>query len=250
MSHVCKRCGYETSNKSNLLKHLRRVNPCEAMDEDIERSECIRQLLAKEYKEETYDCATCEKKFNTYQSRWRHSKVCKKNEETKNEIQLLKDEIKDLRVKMTVQITNNTQINIQNNINVRDFGQENITHLPVDFISWCFANKDLVKLIENIHCDKDHPENHNIRIKSQKRKQIETREHDRWTIKDEDDALTECIENGYRILVRHAWKHKDQIIENELDDENEYNTIREWLEAVYNNNQNEQKPIKRKLLVV
>lgn len=101
-----------------------------------------------------------------------------------------------------------------------------------------------------MHCDHNHPENHNIRIKSQKRNQIETRENNRWLIKDEDDALTECIQNGYRVLVRHGFKNKAKIIQEELDDnEDEYHSIREWLESVYES-RTEQKPIKRKLLLL
>jgi len=224
--------------------------------EDIDNTTLIDELRRKEYNETTFDCPCCNKQFNNKSSMYRHKKICDKNptmqlEELKiriNEIEA-KNKLFEEKCKNMANITNNTQINIHNNINIRNFGNENISHLPNEFLSWCFANKDIVKLMENIHCDKEHPENHNIRVKSQKRKQIETRENDRWAVKDEDDALAECIENGYRILVRHAWKHKDDIIENELDDEAEYHSIREWFESLYENH-TEQKPIKRKLLLL
>jgi hypothetical protein len=135
-------------------------------------------------------------------------------------------------------------------MNLQDYGHEDLSYLPKTFLSRCFANKDLFGLLQNIHCDKENPQNHNIRIKSQKRNQIETRENNKWMIKNEDEALTECIQNGYRILVRHGYRHKNEIIEDELDDdENEYHSINEWLESVFKNHV-AQKPIKRKLLLL
>lgn len=252
--HTCRRCGHTSTTKTNLLKHLRRKNKCETVNEDIDVNEYIELLLKKEYKDVTYSCDFCESKFNTYQSRWRHHKVCKQRanmDKKDKEILLLKKELEDLKAKMNItNITNNTtQINIQNNITLKDFGHENISHLPHEFLNWCFANKDIVKLMENIHCDKEHPENHNIRIRSQKRQQIETRENDKWTVKDEDEALTDCIRNGYRILVKHAYKHKNNIIENELENEDEYDSIRHWLDSIYDDH-HKQKPIKRNLLLL
>lgn len=40
-------------------------------------------------------------------------------------------------------------------------------------------NKDILSLIENIHCDKKHPENHNIRIRSLKKNLMETFENNK-----------------------------------------------------------------------
>lgn len=273
MSFECQRCGHIASTKSNLLKHLRKKNECPPSHKDILRTLQIEELLHRDYNEHTYNCNYCDKPFNTWQNKSRHHKICKKRgkesetDELKSKIEELSKDLETTKALLqqlsqtniqnsnVQKITgNNNNINIttlNNNIHyhVKDFGQENISYLPKDFLSRCFANRDIVRLIENIHCDNDHPENHNIRLKSQKRNQIELRENERWIIKDEDEALTECIQNGYRILVRHAFKHKDEIIEEELDDEEEYHSIREWLEKIYVNN-NEQKPIKRKILLL
>jgi hypothetical protein len=146
---------------------------------------------------------------------------------------------------------NNITINIQNNtVNIREFGNEDISYLPKEFVSWCFANKDIVRLLENIHCDKEHPENHNIRIRSQKRNQIETRQNNHWRVMDKDKALAECVKNGYRVLVKHGRRHREQIIEEELDDdEREYESITDWLEDVYENEKS-RKPLENDLYMV
>lgn len=46
-----------------------------------------------------------------------------------------------------------------------------------------------------------------------------------------EDALKDSIQNGYRVLVLHAYRKKNEIIANEFDDdEDEYDNIRGWLE--------------------
>lgn len=240
-----------------MLKHLRRKTSCLASVENKSVEDCILELTQKEYNAKTWDCTYCDKKFNSYQNRWRHLKTCKsiRVQNQANELKVLRERIEKLEKKQSVSsqttcITNNntnngTVITNNNNVEIRDFGNEDISYLPKEFLSRCFVDKDIVTLMENIHCDKGHPENHNIRVKSQKRNQIETMENSRWVIKDEDEALTQCIQKGYRILA-----HKKEIIEEELDDnEDEYHSIREWLECLYSNHR-EQKPIKRKLLLL
>lgn len=256
MEYICKRCGHTAATKGNLLKHLRRKNPCPTQIECISTADYIAELVLKERKDKTWECAHCGRQFNCYQNRWRHMKTCKETgliqslQGQAEQIQQLQQRIAKLE-KDKHHVTTNINTNTQNiHIHLRDFGQENISYLPKEFLSRCFAEKDLVGLLENIHCDREHPENHNIRVKSQKRNQIETRENNRWMIKDEDEALTDCIQNGYRILVRHGFRHRQEIIEDELEDnEDEYHSVREWLESVYEN-QHEQKPIKRKLLLL
>lgn len=260
MTFVCKRCGYEANRKNHLIMHLRRKHPCSATQSSYTCEECLEELNTRDLNEKTYNCDHCHREFNTYQSRWRHLKVCKEIPKT-DTILALESKVKHLEEMITElsaakpttinNITNNGQINNTQNVHIhlRDLGHENISYLNNAFLTQCFVTKDIVKLLENIHCDKEHPENHNIRIKSQKRNQIEMRENERWMIKDEDEALTDCIKNGYRILVRHGYKHKKDIISDELDNEEEYYDIRDWLERVHDS-MKEQKPIKRKLLLL
>lgn len=248
MSFSCNRCGQSFTTKSNLLKHLRKDIECQPTVTTDSRKEQIDELTKKNYNANTYDCSICCKSFNTWQSRSRHYKTCKEKIKQSNVIQ----ECVTLKQGFSGNHNNVSMINQENNIHIhiRDFGQENISYLPKEFLTSCFAKKDIIRLIENIHCTREHPENHNIRVKSQKRNQIELRENERWMIKDEDEALTECVQNGYRILVRHGFKHKKEIIEDELDDdEAEYHSIRDWLETIHDSNK-EQKPLKRKILLL
>ncbi len=73
----CKFCQHVSSSKSNLLKHLRRINPCINTENPNTISDYIEELTKKEYNEKTYDCKFCGTKFNAYQNRHRHYKTCK-----------------------------------------------------------------------------------------------------------------------------------------------------------------------------
>lgn len=207
----------------------------------------------------THKCPNCEKMFSARQSKHKHMSLCI-NKTNNNDLQVqilhLKDQISQLEKQMYIPIINtqnNTTNNItQNNFNiiVRDLGSENKSYLTKELLSECFANKDLVKLIDNIHCDTNHQENHNVRIKSLKRDLMEVKQNGRWIIADSDETLTTLIQNGYTVLDEHSRKHKDHIMEEELaGDDTEFRNIKDWLDDVYNND-SMQKPIKRKLLIL
>lgn len=279
----CERCGYETIYKSTFSDHLHRKNPCNAIHKDVPLSEMLPLL---ERKVGSYKCEGCESVFKNPQAKYQHKKKCasfaqslilveenktsvqgmfqelkQENQELKQEIEILKASVgasanvcnagRDMVSNQNDNRTIDNSVNDNKTVNVyiNDFGNENISYLPKEFLSECFARKDLITLLENIHCDRDHPENHNIRVKSQKRNQIEVREREKWMIKDENEALEEAIKNGYRILVRHGYKHKREIIDDQLEDEDEYYDIRNWLDEIYESN-TERKPIQRKMLLL
>jgi len=81
---MCKRCGYETAQKSNLIRHLQKKIPCEPNITDVSLSSLIEEATHKEYNDITYSCDYCDKKFNFNQSRHRHQKICKSNNGTNN----------------------------------------------------------------------------------------------------------------------------------------------------------------------
>lgn len=73
---ICKRCGQETASKSSLIRHLSRVNPCEADENTISCKDYIKELKHKEYNEKTYDCENCGTRFNSRSNKSRHKKTC------------------------------------------------------------------------------------------------------------------------------------------------------------------------------
>lgn len=98
-TYECRRCDYECGTKGCMLQHLRRKKPCEVTKENITIDECISDLTHREYNKHTWCCRYCNRKFNTYQSRWRHMKTCKsipEKESLENQIQILTKRIEKL----------------------------------------------------------------------------------------------------------------------------------------------------------
>lgn len=236
-SYICKRCGYETAHKQNLLSHLRRKNPCKAVLEDISIDILISNEKSKNDEEKRFGCQYCSKKFTCCSNKSRHESICRLKNKPDN---------------VVVNIQQNIQQIQQNNLTIdrRSFGYENIDHLEKDksFMTNCFLNKDVMGLIENIHFDTDHPENHNVRIKSTKKEFMETYVDGRWIVSDQEETLDELLLKGYRILNFFSYRNKNKIVE-ECDDVEEYHAMRDWLEELYNDNKL-RKPLKRKLLIL
>jgi hypothetical protein len=208
----CKRCGHESSSKSNLLKHLRRVTPCIDTNDTISIDDYIKELLHKDYNEKTYDCQHCEKKFNKYQNRHRHLKTCKeaKKKEKDNIIKDLQYENARLREELqkqpsTMSVVNNIVNNNTINITLNSFGNEDTSHLTHELLSHCLLNpsKGLTTLIDTIHYSPNYPNNFNIRHKSTKQNMLEKYENQHWRECDTSNTLDELIRKGYRILNAH-----------------------------------------------
>lgn len=259
--YCCKRCGYDSKLKQSLVRHLQRLKECPPIYESSERSELLKELQVpdKVLNNDCWYCRHCNQGFNNKSNMYRHAKVCKSNlaNEQNDQIRYLRTELDNLKTKIdntkptSSTVNNNTQnVHVIQNINiqVREFGFENMSHLPQDFLNYCFANKKIVDLIDNIHFDKECPENHNVRLRSKKQELMEVFENGKWIVKDQDQTLMELIEKGYRILYRHGKINKNEIMEEEDVDDEEFREINKWLEKIYDD-QKAQKPLKRDLII-
>jgi hypothetical protein len=225
MSFVCKRCGYETDIKHSLIRHLQKLNECPDIYDSIDRMILVQALTDKRCCK-TFDCKHCGRCFADKSNMYRHMKTCPHK----------------------VQIKHSKKPSASTSIQLKEFGFETMDHLPREFLNACFANKRITELIDNIHFDRETPENHNVRLRSTKKKYMEVFENGRWTTKDQDQTLTDLIQKGYRILSKHGRKNKDDLMEEEYLDEEDFHEVCEWMERVYDD-QRAQKPLKRDLII-
>lgn len=260
--HKCKRCGSEFARKQTLLTHLQRVRPCQSVVEDIPLYILIDELKKPKITD-GYQCEYCLAFFKQSQGKYQHKKLCKKRpldvmNTLIHQVQVLTKELEDLksdkRIVNTMTTNNNTTNNtnnIQNNItiNIKSFGRENMQHIldNKQYLTAVCARKDIVDLIENIHFDKEYPENHNVRLRSLKNDLMETFVDGKWLITDKEDTLDQLIEKGYNVLDIHCRKNKEDIIEEE--GEETYDDVRRWLRAVYDD-KHVRKPIRKQLLLL
>ena len=129
----------------------------------------------------------------------------------------MQDKVEDLLIELSKNastinnITNNTTNNTTNNqnkiinININNYGNENIDYLNKDYLNNLLqgAFTAIPKLIENIHFNPSHPENHNIKITNKKEPYVKIRKNDKWELQDKKETLATLVDDKYYILVDH-----------------------------------------------
>lgn len=223
---TCRRCGYETSDRSNYKKHLYKKHVCCAKFEDVPIDQIRNEFETSKPLKEGFKCEYCNKEYGSRQGLYTHKKRC----ESEIEMLELQKKIKELEAKISssniANVTTTTINNIVNNIttnnvvNLRSFGDEDISHLQDDFLSHCLLNptKGLPSLIEKIYYNHDMPCNQNLRFKSWKKNLFEKYIESEWKECDASNTLDELMRKGYRILnahYAHNFMNDPDIIENE-----------------------------------
>ena len=123
----------------------------------------------------------------------------------------MKAEQQDLRAKIAILLDNNTSnittnnINNNNNItiNINAFGKENLEYIDVPAIVECIDRvyKSIPAVLEKIHFDPKHPENHNIRITNKKLPYASIMDNNsKWKTVDRKDAIESMVYSGYNFL--------------------------------------------------
>ena len=240
MDFVCDRCGYKATTKGSLKRHLTCKTVCPSKESSICRDELVQQL-ERPRKGEAITCSWCDKSVSKA-NHARHRMVCSHRpqdivqqsqastsasldiQNTQINYEALKTTMKEIlqdllknnqgTINNTVIINNNSTTtnninNTVNNINVNNFGNENVSYLTHDFLSYCLMNpkQGMTKLIKNIHYNEEYPENHNVRCKSLKQNIFEKYINSEWCVCDASNTLDELIKKGYRILNAHYAEH-------------------------------------------
>jgi hypothetical protein len=258
MEFSCARCGYVTNMKGHLKRHLSSKSVCPPSVSDTSR-DILLQQLERPKTGASVCCEWCEKTVSKANyARHRNVCSSRHTEQTENvpinssngaqaststsygqeiDYEKLKKTMKEILqdlLKSNHGTINNTVININsnsnnttnnvgtiNNVNINSFGSENVSYLTHEFLSYCLMNpkKGMATLIENIHYNKDYPENHNVRCKSLKQNMFEKYIDSEWRICDASNTLDELIKKGYRILNAHYAEHfltDPEFFENEM----------------------------------
>ena len=109
----------------------------------------------------------------------------------------------------------NTHIGTQNIIiNVNAFGDENTDYIDNKSILACIGRvyKSIPSLLEKIHFDPKHPENHNIKITNKKLHYASVMgDNQKWKTVDRKQAIDKMVLNGYNMLDEKYTENKDKI---------------------------------------
>jgi hypothetical protein len=178
-------------------------------------------------------CSGCQKNFSHLSSLCRHRAKCKKVEEIpkvdlETEIQELRKEIELLKnnknttnniEKQIIEKQNQNNIENQTNniININCFGNENMDYITDKVILHCMSKiyGSIPLLIEKIHFDPEHPENHNVQIPNKKLPHAKIMNHKKkWEIVQKKDVIDTMIDNGYNLLDEKFQEKSHELADN------------------------------------
>uniref|UniRef100_A0A6C0CLU0 C2H2-type domain-containing protein n=1 Tax=viral metagenome TaxID=1070528 RepID=A0A6C0CLU0_9ZZZZ len=140
----------------------------------------------------------------------------KEMDELRKQVEML------IETRNTTNNSNNTNhIQTQNNIEnqyivVNSFGNENIEHLTEQIICQLIKTSPFTcvpQLIEKIHFDPEHPENHNIKITNKKMNYAEIVKNNKWVTANKKKVIDDVIQKSYIILDETYTDNKDSISE-------------------------------------
>lgn len=170
-------------------------------------------------KKELFVCLFCNKSFSHCSSLSRHKTKCI---QVKTDIDTLQKENEELRKKienLEKGKINTTNIENQTNniININCFGNENMDYITDKVILHCMSKiyGSIPLLIEKIHFDPEHPENHNIQIPNKKLPHAKIMNKKReWEIVQKKDAIDSMIDNGYNLLDEKFQENAHELADN------------------------------------
>lgn len=162
-------------------------------------------------------CSICQKHFSYSSGLSRHRVKCILKDKDIPKIDILEAEVKELH-KKNVELSkevedlkkynNNTNIANQNNVTnnniiINCFGNENLDYITDKVILHCMERiyGSIPLLIEKIHFDPEHPENHNVFIPNKKlsHAKIMNRKSE-WQIVNKKDTIENMMDIGYNML--------------------------------------------------
>ena len=190
----------------------------------------------------TFSCE-CGRAYSHHQSLYVHRKKCEQHKHLKpvtttpvpvspeavwiERFKVYEKEVCELRAQVaslldkTMQTSsqntncNNTSIDTNNNItiNINAFGRENTEHIDNKAILACLGlvYKSIPSLLEKIHFDPEHPENHTIKITNKKLPYASVMgDNQKWKTVDRKDAIESMVINGYNMLDEKYAENKEK----------------------------------------
>tara|TARA_B110000211_G_scaffold231019_1_gene291748 strand:+ start:6836 stop:7372 length:537 start_codon:yes stop_codon:yes gene_type:complete len=110
----------------------------------------------------------------------------------------------ELLIKTQGQTINNITYNTQ--IVINPFGKENTSYITRDYINGLIQRgplNSIPKLLEYIHFNPEHRENHNIQIPNKKLKYAKIFTGDKWEVSDKQVTLANMADKAYSVINNH-----------------------------------------------
>jgi len=284
----CKKCNKVFAYNYLLIRHQSRKTSCIQKSAQTELNvigldDKIREIdltIKKKYEQsmnsKNFKCYICMGNFTNKSNLSRHCmNFCNKKKQLVNEKKNLILSKKNLQEKIyqnnnirtqNINIENNTNIviNIINPFKINSFGQEDVGHIKhEDYIKYMSTYfRGFLAFIENIHFNKNVPENHNVYISNINSKYAIVYENSQWKLKDRDEIIDKIKSDKFNFLdkkVEEMNKELDAKVKNKFEDfrnklieleEADVNTQKDIKLMLYNNRHLTMKNRKRDLLTL
>ena len=142
--------------------------------------------------------------------------------------------MKQIEILLTKVGNNNitTINNTQNNIIIKNFGEENVSYLTDFFFKNLLKSNNSIQtiptIVREIHCNNEHPENMNIKILNKKTPFINVYKEDKWQQQDKKKTIQKIVNKNFNLLDS---KYNDDNINKTLSKNNkkEYSNFKNEL---------------------
>jgi len=223
MVYSCSSCNYTTNVQQSYNRHIKSAT---------HNKKCNNTRT-------NYVCENCQKIYLHRQSLYNHYKKCQSSNTNNQSVlecmQQKIDKFEKERDEMKAQIallmekcenrmpqgqphntTNSHNTNSHNNvIVVNNFGNENIDYITDKKVKEIITESGFIgsipKLIDDIHFDKGHPENHNIKITNMKSNLAKIFKNDKWIAASKSDTIEGLLEKIVTILIDKYENTKKEI---------------------------------------
>ncbi len=228
--YTCPRCGFTNKIKTKMRNHFNRKIPCKTLINDVSIKNCIK-YLDNEYtspnKTGEHICKNCGKFFERKYNYDRHISNCKlvenSSDQKLNDVKYSENDkdliiktkdmiIENLKSQIEILLKNQGNNNTHNNITyntqiiLNPFGKEDTSYITGDYVRKLIDNgpvNSVAKLLEHIHFNPNHKENHNITIPNKKLPWAKIYNGVDWELHDKKQTLVEMTDKAYSILNKH-----------------------------------------------
>ena len=169
----CKYCNKVFTRNNNLQRHIKKY--CKQIPQQIIESNNYLELL-----NETKNT------FEKEKQNWE-----KEKQELCKQVTILLDKVGDT--------------NIQNNIILNSYGNEDLSHITNKLKNSLLKIPygAIPKMIEVIHFNDNKPENKNIMLPNKKDNLVKVFQGEKWIYKNKNEAITDLVDSKYMIIDDH-----------------------------------------------
>ena len=212
MTNSCVYCNRIYSRKDNLTRHLK-----------------ICKLRHNIINDKT-DTTSSDSEDTSNKDLYTRDEVVEMLQKTKQEFHFKEAQtytiIQELRTQVEQLLRNQGSNNITYNTNIvlNAFGKENTNYISKDYIKGLISSgpiNSIPKLLQHIHFNPEHQENHNIKIPNKKQPYAEIFNGSTWDITDRKQAIEDMTDKAYSIINQHYMGGNEYM--NKFKDQYEHN---------------------------